>query len=176
MQYRRVKIKGGCFFFTVNLADRSSHLLIDHADVLRRVMRSVRMIHPFNIVAIVVLPEHLHCVWKLPEGDADYPTRWSLIKAGFSRSLPTVESIGSSRLRKRERGIWQRRYWEHQIRDDEDMRRHIDYIHYNPVKHRHVSRASDWAYSSLHRYIRKGVMPHDWGIGASDDAEVFGER
>jgi putative transposase len=176
MRYRRAKAKGGSFFFTVALADRSNRILVDHVDVLRSAMRKVRAAHPFEVVAIVVLPEHLHCIWQLPEGDSDYPTRWSLIKAGFSRSLPTAESIRLSRVRKRERGIWQRRYWEHQIRDEEDLRRHIDYIHFNPVKHGHVSEPSAWQYSSLHRYIRLGTLPKDWGAGVSTDVGAFGER
>ena len=174
MRYRRAQAKGGSFFFTVNLADRSSTLLVDHVDVLRRVMRTVRAAHPFELTAIVVLPEHLHCVWRLPVGDTDYSMRWSLIKAGFSRCLPIAEPIRLSRTRKRERGIWQRRYWEHRIRDDDDLRRHIDYIHYNPVKHNYVSRPAVWRYSSLHRYVRLGALPESWGVSASGGA--FGER
>jgi len=131
--------------------------------------------HPFEITAIVVSPDHLHCVWQLPVGDADYPTRRSLIKAGFSRNLPVSEFIRPSRTRKRERGIWQRRYWEHQIRGQEDLRRHIDYIHYNPVKHGHVSAPTMWQYSSLHRFIRAGTLPANWGIALPTDSG-FGER
>lgn len=175
MRYRRATAQGGTFFFTVNLADRSSSLLVDHANDLRRVMRTVRAAHPFEITAIVVLPEHLHCVWKLPIGDSDYATRWSLIKAGFARCLPATEFIRDSRARKRERGVWQRRYWEHQIRDEDDLRRHIDYIHYNPVKHGHVSAPIEWRHSSLHRYVRRGVLLEDWGNG-SHVGGSFGER
>jgi putative transposase len=175
MRYRRARAEGGTFFFTVNLADRSSTLLVDHADDLRHAIRTVRAAHPFEITAIVVLPEHLHCVWTLPVRDADYATRWSLIKAGFSRCLPVTEFIRDSRARKRERGLWQRRYWEHQIRDDEDLRRHIDYIHFNPVKHGHVSSPAAWRYSSLHRYIRSGALPKKWGDGLPVDG-AFGER
>ena len=162
MRYRRANADGGTYFFTVNLADRSSSLLIEHVDVLRESVRRVRSQHPFEIAAWVVLPDHLHAVWTLPQSDADFSTRWMLIKAGFSRRIEQGEFVRASRLRKGERGIWQRRFWEHQIRDDEDLERHIDYIHINPVKHAHVSRASDWAYSSIHRYIRSGDLSADW--------------
>ena len=162
--YRRNFIAGGSFFFTVNLADRRQQLLIEHIEELRDVFRTVRQRHPFEIDAMVVLPDHLHAVWTLPEGDADHPKRWSLIKAGFSRGLPRTESIRASRLGKRERGIWQRRYWEHQIRDDGDLVRHVEYVHFNPVKHGYVKQAADWPYSSIHRFIREGRVAETWGV------------
>ncbi|OQS11471.1 transposase [Chromobacterium violaceum] len=162
MQYRRSIAGGGTWFFTVNLADRRQDYLTRHIDVLRQVVRQVRDRHPFEIVAMVVLPDHFHAVWTLPEGDADYATRMALIKAGFSRNLPKAERIRESRVRRRERGIWQRRYWEHQIRDEADLQAHVDYIHYNPVKHGHVERVADWPYSSFHRYVRLGWLPADW--------------
>lgn len=115
MRYRRSLIAGGTFFFTVNLADRQSNLLTAHIHTLREVTRMTRQRHPFEIVAMVVLPDHLHAIWRLPDGDANYPNRWALIKAGFARQLPKAETIRASRVAKRERGIWQRRYWEHQI-------------------------------------------------------------
>jgi len=176
MRYRRANVAGGTFFFTVNLADRSSRLLIDHIDLLRDTVREVRRVHPFELVAMVVLPEHLHAVWTLPRDDCDYPLRWSLIKSGFSRRLTNAECIDETRLRKRERGIWQRRYWEHQIRDDADLARHVDYIHINPVKHGYVQAPVNWAYSSIHRYIRRGILPPNWAV--TDDGELggFGER
>jgi putative transposase len=164
MRYRRSRATGGTFFFTVNLADRQGHLLVTHIEALRSAMRSTRRGHHFEIVAMVVLPDHLHAIWRLPEGNADYPLRWSLIKAGFSRSLPKTESIRDSRARKRERGIWQRRYWEHQIRDDDDLRRHVDYVHFNPVKHGYVEHAIDWPYSSIHRFVREGAVSETWGM------------
>ena len=126
---------------------------------------------------MVVLPEHLHAILTLPEGDSDCATRWALIKANFSRFLPRTEPISTSRAAKGERGIWQRRYWEHLIRDDEDLDRHVDYIHWNPVKHGLVARPSDWPHSSIHRYIANGILPADWG-GTSfvrDDSGQFGE-
>ncbi|HTE14361.1 MAG TPA: transposase [Burkholderiales bacterium] len=123
---------------------------------------------------MVILPEHLHAIWVLPPGDANFPTRWALIKAGFSRGLPANERISSSRQGKGERGIWQRRYWEHLIRDDEDYTRHVDYIHYNPVKHSHVASAADWPHSSIHRYIQAGMVPPDWAGAVENDSE-FGK-
>ncbi len=174
MKYRRGKAANATWFFTVNLADRSSELLVRHADVLRDAMRYVRRAHPFTTVALVIMPDHLHAVWRLPSGDADFPMRWSLIKAGFSRALPRIEAIGTSRLGKRERGIWQRRYWEHQIRDEDDLQRHVDYVHFNPVKHGHVQRAVEWRYSTIHRYIERGWLTPDWGTGIAQPGR-YGE-
>lgn len=162
MRYRRAWVSGGTFFFTLALHDRSQTWLTDHISCLRNAMRSVQRRHPFEILAVVVLPDHLHALWRLPDGDCDFAVRWSLIKSGFSRQLPRSESISLSRHLKRERGIWQRRYWEHRLRDQDDVRAHIDYIHFNPVKHGYVQRASDWPYSSIHRFIRQGVVGEDW--------------
>ena len=175
MRYRRATVGGGTYFFTVNLADRDRALLTDHAAVLRDAIRTVKIRHPFEIDAMVILPDHVHAIWTLPAGDADYPTRWALIKAGFSRNLSPGERRSRSRRGKGERGIWQRRYWEHQIRDDIDLARHVDYIHYNPVKHGYVPRAADWPQSSIHRYIRVGLMTADWGGDGVEDGK-FGEQ
>jgi putative transposase len=174
MRYRRANAAGGTYFFTVNLADRSSTLLIDHVDLLRDVMREVQSRHPFFIDAIVILPDHLHALWTLPLDDAAFAMRWRLIKAGFSRGLPPTEWRTLSRLRKGERGIWQRRYWEHQIEDDEDYARHVDYIHINPVKHGHAIRPMDWNHSSIHRYVKNGTVPAHWAIDPKM-AGTFGE-
>ncbi|MDO8704649.1 MAG: transposase [Sulfuricaulis sp.] len=170
--YTRAFTSGGTFFFTANLADRSKSLLIDHIDELRESVRRARDSHPFHIDAMVVLPEHIHAIWTLPAGDTDYPTRWALIKAGFSRKLPNTERISASRSKKGERGIWQRRYCEHQIRDENDFARHVDYIHYNPVKHGHVKSPCDWVHSSVHRFIREGILQPGWGADyvATEDA------
>ena len=164
MRYRRAFATGATWFFTVNLADRQQDLLTRHITLLREVMHEVKVHHPFEIDAMVVLPEHLHAIWTLPPDDADYPTRWSLIKSGFSRTLPKTEAIGDSRRSKRERGIWQRRYWEHQIRDDADLQAHVDYIHYNPVKHGHTDLPAAWPYSSIHRYIAQGWLSQEWSM------------
>jgi len=174
--YRRNFIAGGSFFFTVNLADRRLCLLTEHVDELRTAFREVRKRHPFTIDAMVVLPDHLHAVWTLPDGDADFSTRWRQIKSAFSRKLPSGESISASRSAKGERGIWQRRYWEHTIRDENDFARHIDYVHINPVKHGLVGRVRDWPYSSFHRMARLGVYPEDWAGDLAALAGDFGER
>jgi putative transposase len=174
-QYRRLKVDGGTYFFTVNLANRRGTLLTDHIAELRRAFRYVQARQPFAIEAVVVLPDHLHALWRLPHGDADYALRWLLIKKTFSRELPGGELRTPSRVAKRERGIWQRRYWEHLIRDETDFARHVDYIHFNPVKHGHVTQVADWPYSSFHRYVRLGLLPESWGGGESSNDEGFGE-
>lgn len=176
MQYRRTDVAGATYFFTVNLAERHRTLLTDHIATLRTEMRNVKQRHPFHIDAMVILPDHLHCVMTLPAGDADYPTRWTLIKAGFSRRLPETEHRNSSRIDKGERGIWQRRYWEHMVRDEHDYARHVDYIHFNPVKHSYVSRAAEWPHSSIHRYIAAGILTEGWGIGGRKEDGTYGGR
>src|SRR5436190_17176110 len=136
--YRRNFLAGGSFFFTLNLSDRRHRLLTQHVALLRRAFRKIRRTHAFAVEAIVVLPDHLHTIWTLPQGDAYFPLRWRLIKSEFSRHLPWLlrrETISASRASKNERGIWQRRYWEHTLRNEADFARHADYIHYNPVKH-----------------------------------------
>jgi putative transposase len=174
-RYLRAKIESGLFFFTVTLADRSSDALVRHIDRLRHSYRSVQQRHPFETVAICVLPEHLHAVWSLPTGDADFPLRWSLIKSGFSRGLAGDAARAPSKIAKREKGIWQRRYWEHAIRNDKDLARHVDYIHFNPVKHGYVSRTCDWPHSSFHHYVARGLLPKDWGGDVRDVTGNFGE-
>jgi putative transposase len=174
--YRRNFIAGGIFFFTVNLAERQLRLLTEHIDELRTAFRETRRRHPFTIDAMVVLPDHLHAVWTLPEGDADFATRWRLIKSGFSRHVATGERISDSRAAKAERGIWQRRYWEHTIRDANDFARHVDYIHINPIKHGLVARVRDWPYSSFHRMVRIGNYPEDWAGDVWNDSGDFSKR
>jgi len=173
--YRRNFVPGGSYFFTVNLVERRSQFLVEQIDLLRAALRYTRMRHPFAIEAIVVLPDHLHSIWTLPEDDADYATRWRLIKAKFSRDLPSCERTSISRFSKGERGIWQRRYWEHTLRDEADFARHVDYIHFNPVKHGYVNRVKDWQYSSFHRMVRLGLCPEDWAGDLGDDGMCFGE-
>ena len=176
MRYRRATAAGGTYFFTVNLAERRSDVLVRYVDGLRTVLKKVKEKHPFSILAMVILPEHLHAIWRLPPDDADYPLRWSLIKGGFSRLLAKSERIRASRMAKRERGIWQRRYWEHQIRDEGDLARHVDYIHYNPVKHGWVERAIEWPHSTLHGYVERGIVKPDWGVSTNDGVGCYGER
>jgi len=176
MYYRRSNQAGGCYFFTVNLAQRRRSLLVDHIDLLRQAFLRVKQRHPFHIDAIVVLPEHLHTIWTLPKGDADFSKRWRLIKVEFSRGLPKQELISRSRAKKGERGIWQRRYWEHLIRDEADFNQHVDYIHYNPVKHGLVAKCVDWPYSSFHQYVADEKLPIDWSNSEADKSDMsFGE-
>jgi putative transposase len=150
--YRRNFVPGGTYFFTVNLEDRGLRLLTDNIDLLRGAFRYAHARRPFTIDAVVVLPEHLHAIWTLPEGDADFSTRWMLIKSSFSRSLENTETPSASRRRRRERRVWQRRFWERTIRDEADFVGHVDYIHHNPVKHGHAADQAAWPYSSYRRW------------------------
>jgi len=175
--YRRNFLVGGSFFFTANLADRRLCLLTEHVGLLRHAFRDVRRRHPFSIDAIVVLPDHLHAIWTMPKGDADFAVRWRLIKSTFSRGVLTGERVSASRAGRKERGIWQRRYWEHTLRDEGDFARHVDYVHFNPVKHGHVRRVMDWPYSSFHRMVKLGIYPADWaGTATTGNERGFGER
>ena len=166
-EYLRYRVAGGTYFFTVNLFDRQSDLLLRHIDVLRQAVRLTRQKRPFHIDAWVVLPEHLHCLWTLPAGDDDFPRRWQEIKKAFSRALPASERRSDTQLARHERGIWQRRYWEHFIRDEEDYAAHLDYVHVNPLRHGLVSRVVDWPYSTFHHWMKKGVYSADWGSNVS---------
>jgi putative transposase len=162
--YKRSIAAEATYFFTLNLQNRKSTLLIDHIDKIRFSFKKVQRNHPFTIDAIVILPDHLHFMMTLPKGDSDFSKRLNLIKGTFSRQIVPSESISLSRKKKRERGIWQRRFWEHLIRDDKDYEQHINYIHYNPVKHRYVSCPTQWPYSSIHRFIQKDVLPSNWAF------------
>lgn len=175
MRYRRADVKGETYFFTVNLAQRHLRLLLDHVGILREAVKTVKQRHPFHIDAFVVLPDHLHAIWTLPPDDADFATRWILIKSGFSRKITLNERRNASRISKDERGIWQRRYWEHLIRDENDFEQHIDYIHYNLVKHEYVHQASEWPYSSIYRYIKAGIITNDRG-GYVDECQLIDHR
>jgi putative transposase len=174
-QYIRARLKGSIFFFTVVLADRRSNLLTDEIDRFRHSYRVIQQDYPFETIAICVLPDHLHALWAMPEDDADFSKRWSLIKSGFSRGLSPSYSRSASKISKREKGIWQRRYWEHAIRDEADFERHVDYIHFNPVKHGCVTRVADWPHSSFHRYVERGLLAADWGGDMRDIQGSFGE-
>jgi putative transposase len=165
--YRRAWHPGGTYFFTVNLLQRQSNdLLVRHIELLRSTVDLVRQRYPFQIHGWVVLPEHLHCVIELPLGDADFATRWRLIKIAFSKALPKTEVLSAVRTQRGERGIWQRRYWEHLIRDERDFQAHMDYVHINPVKHGLVKCVADWPYSTFHHLVAKGVYPSDWAGGS----------
>ncbi len=160
--YRRFRVEGATYFFTVNLAQRDGTLLTDHIDHLRIAYAQTRLEHPFRCDAIVVLPDHLHAVWTLPAGDADFSERWRKIKARFSRALGGDYMRSPSKVNKRENGLWQRRFWEHCIRDEADFRAHVAYCWSNPVKRGYVERAVDWPYSSVHRDVRLGRVEPEW--------------
>ncbi len=168
MRYRRAFIPGGSFFFTVVTEQRRPVLATAEAvGVLRQAFRTVRSKHPFKVDAMVVLPDHLHCIWTLPPNDADFATRWRLVKTWFTKHCdPALRAAsGLAREVKREQALWQHRYWEHLLRDEADFVRHVEYIHYNPVKHGHTSTPLDWPYSSFRRYVEAGVFQADWGGG-----------
>ena len=160
MQYRRSLAPGGCYFFTVVTNNRKKIFTNDRTvDVLREAFKQIKDKRPFEIDAMVVMPDHLHCIWSLPGNDADYSTRWRLIKTWFTKHCNEGLKNRSKQT------VWQKRYWEHQIKDDKDYEQHVDYIHYNPVKHGFVTKPIDWPYSSLKGFVEKGVFPENWGAG-----------
>ena len=198
MRYRRAFIPGGSFFFTLVTEKRRPLLASAEAvDVLRQAFRTVKASRPFELDAIVVLPDHLHCIWTMPPDDADFATRWRLIKTWFTKHCDPALRSGADRLRhdvalrqtapnatyglnpsrvaRKQQMIWQHRYWEHALRDETDFSRHVDYIHYNPVKHGHVSSAREWPYSSFQRHVAEGIYAMDWGRSAMDFEEVGNE-
>jgi putative transposase len=157
-EYRRLFLPGGCYFFTV-VTHRRRSLFADTGNIslLREAFREVQARRPFEVQAIVVLPDHLHCLWRLPDGDADFSARWRDLKNRLSRGIDTPIN------RRGEKMVWQRRFWEHAIRDEDDWARHADYIHYNPVKHGYVRAAGDWPYSSFRKAVREGWYRPEWG-------------
>ena len=175
VRYRRNFIAGGTFFLTATLADRSSRLLVNQIAALRAAVKQTRRRRPFTIDAFVVLPDHLHVLMTLPLDDADFSNRVSLIKRRFTASALKA-GIAAKRLPNGEIALWQRRFWEHTIRDETDFERHVNYIHFNPVKHRLVTRVHDWPHSSFHRYVRLGLLPADWGGDVRQIDTSFGER
>jgi len=153
MLYRRAFIQGGSWFFTIVTNQRRAFLTnADNIKILREAFKQVKEKYPFTIEAIVVMPDHLHCILTLPTDDSNFATRWRLIKTWFTKHSDTDLHP-----------VWQKRYWEHLLRDEDDFKRHIDYIHYNPVKHDYVNAVVDWQYSSFHKFVRQGIYPHDWG-------------
>ncbi|HLY44584.1 MAG TPA: transposase [Stellaceae bacterium] len=173
--YRRNRISGATYFFTVNLFDRSSALLVTQIEALREAVRQVRRRSPFAIDAWVVLPDHMHCLWTLPPDDCDFSGRWRALKKAFSKSLPDTEPRSPVMIRRGERGIWQRRYWEHTIRDERDYAAHMDYIHFNPVKHGLVEGSEEWPFSSFRRCVAAQLYPADW-LGSDAASFETGER
>jgi len=154
MNYRRSKATGATFFFTVVTHLRRKILRpAENMNLLRQAFQSVNEKYPFQMDAFVVLPDHVHCIWTLPEGDNDFSTRWRLIKSYFTKRCRSEEAI------------WQKRFWEHQIRDDEDFARHVEYIHYNPVRHGYVESPLEWPHSSFHAFVGRGIYHPSWGAG-----------
>ena len=162
VNYRRNYVPGGTYFFTITLQQRGGDLLTRHIDTLREAVRKTKCDKPFDIHAWVVLPDHLHCVITLPPGDKDYSNRIKSIKIRFVHGIPSLETRSLVNAKKGERAIWQRRFWEHTIRDEADFAAHVDYVHINPVKHGLVNRVADWPYSTFHRLVGHGVYPVDW--------------
>jgi putative transposase len=173
--YRRNRVPGGTYFFTATLLDRRSDLLVSHIAALRSAVRDSLARTPFHIDAWVVLPEHMHCIWTLPPGDDDYSGRWRALKKHFTKAVPPGEARSLTRVRRAERGIWQRRFWEHTIRDDRDYATHLDYVHFNPVKHGYVAHPADWPFSSFHRCVALGLYPPSWVANGPDPIDS-GER
>lgn len=156
--YHRAYTPGGSYFFTVVTLNRAPIFINEErVEILRQAFRKVMETLPFQIDAMVVLPEHLHCIWQMPDGDVDYSSRWREIKKAASRQISTATN------KRNERMVWQRRFWEHAIRDEDDWRRHVDYIHYNPVKHGLVNQPSDWPWSSFRNAVNKGWYQASWG-------------
>jgi putative transposase len=168
-KYRRAKTGGAAYFFTVVTYRRQPILCLDESRaVLKQVVSEIARNYPFNVDAWVLLPDHLHCIWTLPEADSDYSTRWALIKKEFTKSIirtATPRTPNQSRTRHREGTVWQRRFWEHQIRDDIDYNNHMNYVHFNPVKHKLVESPRDWPYSTFHRLVAQDVYEENWGCG-----------
>jgi putative transposase len=180
MRYRRANVRGGTYFFTVVTFKRIKIFAKpENVALLRSAIKEVMQKHPFKIDAFVLLPDHLHCIWTLPQQDSDFSTRWRLIKSYFSRNFdqrnvgwvegrnPTNEAHTASRQMEKEKPVWQRRFWEHLIRDQKDLKRHIEYIHYNPVKHGLTKAPVDWVNSSFHRYVSNGIYNLEWGAGVN---------
>jgi putative transposase len=179
--YRRAFVPGGCYFFTVTLLDRGSRLLVDRIDALNEAIRKTQRRFPFEIDAMVVLPDHLHAVWSLPDGDQDFSVRWRWIKSRFSRSMPDDVPLNPVQQARGERGIWQRRFWEHLIRDERDFRHHVQYCWFNPVKHGYVADAAQWPHSTFRRDNQEATLLHDLERSLADferscPGREFGER
>jgi putative transposase len=172
-KYIRSQLAGATYFFTLTLAQRQSQLLTQNIALFRQAYQRANALHPFTTIAICVLPDHLHAIWQMPVDDGDFALRWRMIKSNFSRNFSVNQERSNSKIKHREKGIWQRRYWEHQIRDDVDLQRHVDYIHINPVKHGHVKQVKDWPYSTFHKYLAQGIYTENWG--GFDDSGAFGE-
>jgi putative transposase len=176
--YRRSYVPGGIYFFTVKTLENRPTLVEEpYRSALRHAINNVRGMMPFQSIAWVLLSDHLHTMWQLPENDTNYSLRWSLIKQEVTRRCGRLSGmpVTESRRKRGEGTIWQRRFWEHTIRNDTDLRNHIDYIHFNPVKHGYVRRPSDWPYSTFHQFVRNQIYPEDWAWTDEDPSSNYGE-
>ena len=171
--YIRPKITGSTIFFSLALAHRKDDLLVREVGLLRACVGTVKAAHPFDILAFVVLPDHLHAIWQLPKGDCDFSNRWRRIKRDFTVALGQTRPRSESKVKKGEAGLWQRRFWDHHIRDEADLAAHLRYCWYNPVKHGLVEKPLDWPFSSLHREVVRGMAEPEWAD--SHDTGSFGE-
>jgi putative transposase len=174
VNYRRLKITGATYFFTVTLYDRTSTLLTDHVDLLQTAMQQTKSQHPYQTKAFVILPDHLHVIWQLPPRDDNFSIRWKKIKTHFTRNL-IKRGFFVTKNHRNEYNVWQRRFWEHVIRNEDDYKNHINYIHYNPIKHHLVTRTRDWPHSSFHHFVRKGLLPIDWSDNVTASKFMWGE-
>ena len=179
--YRRAAAKGGSYFFTL-VSYQRRNIFCDKAIrlALRQAIKTTQKKYPFNIDAWVLLPNHMHCIWTLPEEDNNFSQRWSLIKRKVSiecaQQYKQQQLLTESKVKHRESTIWQRRFWEHQIRNQQDFNNHLDYIHYNPVKHNYCNSPSQWQYSTIHRYIKVGYYAYNWGEQQPNFSDInFGE-
>jgi len=176
--YRRPR-DGSTYFFTVVTHMRQPILCLDYSiKAIEETISEVRLNRPFEIKAWIILPDHIHAIWELPEGDSDYSVRWALIKKGFTKKLKghhKAPEPNMSRIKRREATVWQRRFWEHKIRDDSDFRAYVEYMHYNPVKHGLAPSPKDWKHSSFHKYVAEGLYPSDWGSGVIEFAGIRAE-
>jgi putative transposase len=171
VKYRRYQVPGGTYFFTVALQDRKSKYLTQHIRELGAAIRHVRILHPFKTIAMVALPDHLHAMWQLPDDDMNFSIRWRSIKTTFTTNIKNL-GIEIPKNKFNENCLWQKRFWEHAIRDEKDYENHVNYIHYNPVKHQLVKNVYNWPYSTFHRYVRAGIIPSNWSCEGND---IYGE-
>lgn len=175
VNYRRARAPGACYFLTLVLQDRTADVLVRHAVRLREALRHVQRQKPYRLPAIVVLPDHLHMLMALPEDDADFSSRIRMLKSAFVTALRVRPGSSITLNDKGEANLWQRRFWEHLIRDEQDYAAHVDYIHINPLKHGLVTRVRDWPLSSFHRYVQRGTLPIDWAGGGEQAVSRAGE-
>ena len=177
--YRRCYVPGGSYFFTV-VTERRAVILANALaqECLREAIRHCRQRLPFQVDALVMLPDHLHTIWTLPNDDCDYSKRWGIIKKHFTQTWlnggGAEQSVTASNLRYRRRGVWQRRFWEHALHDERDYQNHFDYLHFNPVKHGLVKTVRDWPYSSFHYWVRKDIYTDSWGSTIEDYTNLAG--